>query len=99
MAKKRMPTFATEAEAAQWYVDHQDKLGDYLSVPTAKDQARFQQELAGLPSTENALKAAQAVQAAYESTRPKTRQVPGSLKPTWREPSPWPSARASAIRL
>ena len=76
MAKKQMPTFASEAEEADWYADHQDDIEDYMDVPTAKDQERFRKELANLPSKEKAIAAARAAQAAYEASRSKTKQVP-----------------------
>lgn len=76
MAKKQMPTFASEAEEASWYVEHQDELENYMEAATAQDQARFRKELANLPSKEKALAEARAAQAAYEAKRPKTKQVP-----------------------
>ncbi len=76
MATKKMPTFATEAEEAEWYFEHQDELADYTDVPTAEDQATFRKELQALHSEEKAVAAAKAAQAAYEARRPKTKQVP-----------------------
>lgn len=35
MAKKQLPKFASEAEEAQWYQDHQDELDDYFEPVTA----------------------------------------------------------------
>jgi predicted DNA binding CopG/RHH family protein len=76
MANKKMPTFATEAEEAEWYFEHQDELEAYMAVPTAKDQATFRKELQSLTPKKDAIAAAKAAQQAYESRRPKTKQVP-----------------------
>lgn len=76
MSKKRMPEFATEAEEARWYAEHQDELEDYLDTPTPEARARAREELSQLPAKAKAVEAARAAQAAYEAKRPRTRQVP-----------------------
>jgi predicted DNA binding CopG/RHH family protein len=35
VVRKQLPNFASEAEEAQWYQDHQDELEDYFEPVTA----------------------------------------------------------------
>lgn len=76
MAKKQLPAFASEAEEANWYFEHQDELEDYMTVVPTHDHVRTRNDLTNLPPKETAKAAARAAQAAYEAKRPRTKQVP-----------------------
>ena len=76
MPKKPMPEFASEAEEARWYAEHQDELEDYMDVPGTKDAARFRQELGALSAKAEAVAAAKAARAAHAAKKEPSQQVP-----------------------
>jgi predicted DNA binding CopG/RHH family protein len=51
MAKKPYPTFASEAEEAEWLDAHADELDDYFDPLTPEQEAAHLQELEGLQRT------------------------------------------------
>jgi uncharacterized protein (DUF4415 family) len=62
--KKPLPKFASEAEEARWYLDHQDELDDYFEpIP----EGEVEGILANLPPKEAALAQARAATEKYAS--------------------------------
>jgi predicted DNA binding CopG/RHH family protein len=51
MAKKEFPVFASEAEEAQWWDEHQDDYEDYFDPVTPEQVEQVRKELANLQRT------------------------------------------------
>lgn len=48
MAKKSIPSFASEKEESEWFYQHRDELEQYMDEPTEADQTEFEKELTAI---------------------------------------------------